>query len=354
MIHMEKVSAQYALLGDDLEVISNVILHIDKNNEIIDIEESSKEIRNGLLVMPGLFNAHVHAADIGLRGVKSNSLAELVGLNGIKHNFLREQSKSHLNKSIAKSYEEAIISGTLGWSDFREGGIEGLSTYPLRSKYFSAFGRPTLEDMDKLPYNINIGFRSIRSFSKDHMISISEIARKQGRKVFMHASESKKIREYSESHLGVSDIQWAISHMKVDALVHLTHIAKAEIPLMVKSNTGGILCIRSNKFTQSGEPPVRDLVNSSITLGIGTDNAMFFPLSLWDEIRELRKHNIDSERLLSMATVEGARLCGFDWGIKMGNSNLMALAIEDNIPQTKIKEWLVKNGNKVLIQASWI
>ena len=353
MNETEQLPAQFALLGEKLEVRSNIILHISKEQQIIEIEESSNNINNGLLLMPGLFNAHVHSADIGLRGVASTGLERLVAPGGIKHQYLEGLSKQQLSEAINQSYNEAVGSGTLGWSDFREGGVEGYQMYPLKSRFFSAFGRPTLEDIGNMPDYINIGLRSIKSFSQDQMLKMAEMTEKEKKKLFMHASESKKIREFAELKYGESDILWAVNKLKVDTLVHLTHINREEIMLMEERGTGGVLCIRSNRFTQSGQPPVRDLITSSIKLGIGTDNAMFFPLSLWEELRELGKYSNDSEKLLKMATVEGAGLCGFDWGIKRGNSNIISVVISKKVSHTNIKEWLVVNGNKGLVQSIW-
>ena len=45
----------------------NKILDIDEENRIVEIDEQRREIKNNFLLMPGLFNAHVHAGS-GPRG----------------------------------------------------------------------------------------------------------------------------------------------------------------------------------------------------------------------------------------------------------------------------------------------
>ena len=80
-----------ALTGNDLRVLENVKIIVDDNNRIIEIDESNKEIKNNVVLIPGLFNAHVHAADIGLRGKAFGSLNELIGKGGIKHGYLKNR-----------------------------------------------------------------------------------------------------------------------------------------------------------------------------------------------------------------------------------------------------------------------
>ena len=71
---INRIRAKYALVGSDLDLIENVDVLINHKNEIVEIEELSQNITSNTLIMPGLFNSHVHAADIGLRGIGGYSL----------------------------------------------------------------------------------------------------------------------------------------------------------------------------------------------------------------------------------------------------------------------------------------
>ncbi len=310
---MDPIFAKYAIVGDDLQVLENVRIYLDDRNQIIEIEESNNEINNNIALIPGLFNAHTHAADIGLRGVTSRNLHELVGRSGIKHKHLKDMTNDQLQQALKLSFEEAVNSGTLGWSDFREGGVDGLYSYPLeQSQYHLAFGRPSQNELNDLSMFSNFGIMDVGAYSEETMKILSKNINRKIQKLFIHASESLDLRDAWISKHGESDIIWSIDMLNPDAIIHATHADMGDITAMSESNTGVIVCLRSNQFTNAGIPPIENLVESDLVLGIGTDNAMFSRLSLWDEFESLKNH-IEPERLLSMGTIEGASLCGVKW-----------------------------------------
>lgn len=339
---IKRIRARYALVGSNLDLIENVDVLLDHNNEIIEIEELSLDIKSNTLIMPGLFNSHVHTADIGLRGIDGYGLSELVGPQGIKQRHLASLTDDQLNESILLAYNEAIGFGTLGWSDFREGGLSGLKPYPVNSSQTHIpFARPEIGKLESLPEFANIGIRDVDAYSELVIQQLTERARKSGKKVFIHISEDIKLREEWIRRHGSTDLIWAIDNLKIDAFVHLTHANGEEIEVMELHEVGGIICLRSNVFTKSGVPPIKSLVESILTLGIGTDNAMFSKLSIWKEMNALSQYDIESSRLLKMATVDGAKLCGISWGLEKELSNLIKLSIPNYVEKIKLKDWLV-------------
>lgn len=350
---MDSIDAKFGIVGSNLQILENVRIWVDDENRILEIEELDKEINNNLVLMPGLFNAHVHAADIGLRGVESGDLRELVGRDGIKHRYLKELTKENLRSSLNLSFQEAIHSGTLGWSDFREGGNDGMKPYPLNnSRFHLAFGRPRQNEINDLSSYPNIGIMDVQAYPENEMRSISKNINREIQKLFIHASESLKLRNSWISDFGTSDIIWAIDVLNPDAIIHATHADEEDITQMYKSKTGVVICLRSNEFTRAGTPPIKKLIESKLKLGIGTDNAMFNRLSLWEEISELKNH-INPDRLFSIATVEGASLCGIEWGISVGNSNFLEFRIPNDIRGSDIKKWIINNGTEKDILEIW-
>ncbi len=79
-------------------------------------------------ICPALFNAHTHigdsvAMDISLPG----SLEEAVTPpNGLKHRILGKTRPDDLVRAMRASIGSMAVSGTAGFADFREGGIEGV------------------------------------------------------------------------------------------------------------------------------------------------------------------------------------------------------------------------------------
>ena len=350
---MDPILAEFAITEKDLKVLENVRIHLDDNNRIIEIEESNREITNNIALIPGLFNAHVHAADIGLRGVESRNLGELVGKGGIKHQYLEKLTENQLRNSLLQSFQESVNSGTLGWSDFREGGLEGIKPYPLdSSNYHLAFGRPHQDELDDLSLFQNIGIMDVKAHSEEDMKKISESMDRNTHKLFIHGSESLELRKSWISAHGISDINWAINVFHPDAIIHVTNADEEDIKEMFKSKIGVVICLRSNQFTNAGQPPIEALVQSDIIMGIGTDNAMFSRLSVWDEINSLKNY-VEADRLLSMATVEGASLCGIDWGISNGKSNFLEFRIPNHIQVRDLKKWIIKKGSEKNILKIW-
>jgi cytosine/adenosine deaminase-related metal-dependent hydrolase len=341
---MKKLYFQYGLIGDDLNLIENVILQIDERNRIVTIEEISTPIKNSQLVFPAFINAHVHAADIGLRGVKRTSLAKLVGPNGIKHMHLSNLSPKEIEGAILASQQEAIHHGVLGWADFREGGIQGLQDYPV-GDHFIPFARPNLSEMDLLPEFAQLGLRDVKQFSEPELFEITQLAKEKDKQIFIHASEDNDLREYWQNTHGETDIIWSIEHLNVDTCIHLTHTNQEDIQVMESKGVNGILCLSSNLFTGCGIPPINELLDAKLQLGIGTDNAMFGKLSIWEELHVLSRETDDYTRLLNMATVEGASILGFNWGITKGNSNFLSVSLPKNIESLDLVKWIVTNGN---------
>ncbi|MCY3410273.1 MAG: amidohydrolase family protein [Candidatus Heimdallarchaeota archaeon] len=320
---------RYALLGKNLDLVENIIIDLDENNQIIEIQELNHEVRDYSLLIPSLFNAHVHSADIGLRGVERKTLAELVGPGGIKAKYLSSLDMNNLGVEIAKSILEARIHGVQGWSDFREGGIMGIEPYSLIDPHFRAFARVNSEDISSLPRHIHIGLRDVIQFSEQEMYKIAAMKQKKNKILQIHAAEDIELLNQWKLEYGSSDVIWAIRELGVDTIIHLTNIDEHDLDLLVRTDTAGVICYRSNLFTRAGIPPVTDLINSGIVLGLGTDNAMFHSLSLWEELKSVATlvPTGYERRLLSMATVEGAETAGLKWGVSEGSDRFLSISL---------------------------
>ena len=136
------------LYGKDLTLISSTNLKISqgvfkkiKPNIKPSVNESSYDCE-GLLIIPGLINAHTHIGDsIGKDiSLDSNVDAKIHPIIGAKQKILRETKPSHLANFMKNTCLSMIRKGTTTFVDFREGGLDGvlalkkvLSTIPIRS-----------------------------------------------------------------------------------------------------------------------------------------------------------------------------------------------------------------------------
>lgn len=339
---MRSIYAKYALLNDELEIKQNIIIHT-KDNRIKQIEHSPNDVKNNILILPAFFNAHVHFADIGIRGVEEKNLAKLVGAGGIKHQYLQGLTNDELLRNYRRARKEAIEGGVLGWADFREGGISGLHPYIKEQHHnFIAYARPSLNTIDNLPKGVNIGFRDVNALSDEAMIKISRKAKSEGRKVQIHASEDYELRKLWIDKYGKSDIKWAIDELSVDAIVHGCYASSDDIRVMQETGTGLITCPTSNLFFNLKLPPLKEIISKypDIPIALGTDNAMVNQLNMFKDMRLLREEGIVSSTIVKTATMNSAKLNTVDWGIQQGNSNFIGVQIPNGLKENQIFDFI--------------
>jgi cytosine/adenosine deaminase-related metal-dependent hydrolase len=117
-------------------------------------------------------------------------------------------------------------------------------------------------------------------------------------------------------------------------LVHNTFTTKADVSYaeeqakLNKQNLFWCLCINANQYIEAAVPPVELLRKQLVNIVLGTDSlASNRSLSIWDEIKTLRKHvpEVQLEEMLKWATFNGAKalkmedsLGSFEKGKKAG------------------------------------
>src|SRR6266705_361504 len=99
------------------------------------------------LIVPGLWNAHTHLGDAIVTQEMKGTIEELVAPpHGLKHRVLAKAKDAAVIAAMRSAMTTMLRTGTTGFSDFREGGLNGLkllyasvSAVPLRG---AALGRP--------------------------------------------------------------------------------------------------------------------------------------------------------------------------------------------------------------------
>ncbi len=354
------IHSRYALVGDSLELMENVELVIGKNLEILDISETTKVEKETTVLLPSFFNAHAHAGDYGLRGIKPNDLSILVGPEGLKVKYLTSLSDQRLRLNLENFNYESSILGIGGYNDFREGGVQGLTPYlesPLLKKkvkkagyrtkitgfegieaknsieetldYFLPFvqilGRPKdLEELDLVLDIGGLGIRDLYAYNMEDLFHMAKTVEKRDSHFQIHAGEDPKLTERSNIENGMGDIQFCAENLKPNAIVHGNHGTIEDYRALKEGNIGLILCPRSNIFTKTKLHPY-DLIQkaglSPLQIGIGSDNAMFHSPVMWKDIKAIFDNSSFSAReILQMATVGGANISGFkNWSLEKGN-----------------------------------
>ncbi|MDO5843714.1 MAG: amidohydrolase family protein [Methanocorpusculum sp.] len=301
-----------AFTGDDFE-FENVEIVVE--NGIIK-EICPKNKKSDRWIFPAFFNAHTHVADTVAMDTKvDRPLAELVSPpDGIKHKILNSTSDDVLARAISETLLFMKNTGTLGFADFREGGVNGaelLKKIVPKDMTSMIFGRDGGEFVSD-----GLGMSNAKGRAGEE--KIVEEARKAGKFFAVHAGEAD-----------TKDIDTALS-LEPDLIIHATNFSKKQIHEAADKNIPIVLCPRSNWIlgvTNSAEkPPVKEMLEAGCTLYLGTDNVMFVEPNMFKECAFLHTvYRVDVNQVMNMAT-QGFSLAGIKNTIVEGNkANLTVL-----------------------------
>lgn len=351
------------LYGKDLEYVrnANVVIEndifkkistepIDSDGDVYDAE--------GLLMIPGLINAHTHIGDSIAKDVASDrGLEERVHpVSGIKRSVLNESVKEHLAAYMKSSVLSMLKHGVTTFADFREGGIDGINLLKEsvgemeircvglgRVEYY--FDAESVQRNDELPNNVlrdaelvitacnGFGISGANEYSDNALRYFRKTAREHGKLLAIHAAETVDAYNYSLKHFGKSEISRIVEHLLPDFVVHMTNATDVDMQTLAERNIGVIICPRANGVLGAGIPKVANMVKHGCKVAIGTDNVMlnspdlFRELDyLWKVCRALENNFLSARELVKMVTVNAANILRLD---KLGfiEENMFADAV---------------------------
>ena len=309
---------------------------------------SAGEVRElpGMLLSPGLINAHGHAAMSLFRGM-ADDLPLMTWL------------EKHIWPAEAKWVDEAFVrDGTdLAIAEQLKGGITCFSDmyfYPKiasdcvhNSGMRAQIAIPILDfpipgassadeairqgielfgDLKHHPrIKITFGPHAPYTVSDANLEKIRVIAEELDAAIHMHVHESAFEVQQSVEQTGERPLarlgRLGLLGPRFQA-VHMTQISEDDLALLVESNTSVIHCPESNLKLASGFCPVERLWQAGVNVAIGTDGAASNnDLDLLGETRTaamLAKAvsgsvtALDAHRALRMATLNGARAMGLE------------------------------------------
>lgn len=299
------------LCGEDFEVTKG-FLEVEEGI-ITRIGEGSPGARDFIdlkrgIVCPAFTNAHTHIGDAqGMDRGTYIPIQDIVGKDGIKFHVISNPER--VKKGIEYSLEEMKNSGTSAFCDFREGGIAGsrllkdaLSSTSIDGKIL---GRANGESLDGLIDVANgVGISSVADYSDEELREIRRKTEKSGKLMAVHSCETE------------DDLAHALKY-DPDFLVHLTNMEEGSIEQLARKKIPAVICPRANANLGVGIPPVKDIMQSTLT-GIGTDNVMINTLNMLREMefafkvtRGLyRDHAFDARDILRAATINGRKILG--------------------------------------------
>ncbi|KAF1074249.1 amidohydrolase family protein [Methanogenium sp. MK-MG] len=292
-----------ALLGDDFDERNVRIVVTD--GTITSIEEISRVPDRW--IFPGFFNAHTHLGDTVAMDIDAaGAIGDLVAPpDGLKHRILRAASPRFCVEAMSASIQTMARTGSFGFADFREGGINGVRYLQEANADCSLdaaiFGRDGGETV-----SAGLGISSTRHYGEE-LTRIIEGARAEGKQIAFHAGEKDS-----------TDVETALS-FDPDMLVHCTHVSAAHIRSIADAGIPVVICPRSNwrlgVTSSSQNPPVHAMIEAGVELWLGTDNVMFVQPDMAAEMAFCHYvYGIDAKKILTMAT-GGAQIVGRNYAI---------------------------------------
>jgi 5-methylthioadenosine/S-adenosylhomocysteine deaminase len=162
------------------------------------------------------------------------------------------------------------------------------------------------------------------SCTRELLEKVGELARERGVMIHTHASENRTECAMVEQESGLRNINYLESvgiAGKHVALAHCVHLSNDEIRALKSAGTNVAHCPSSNLKLGSGIAPITKLLEEGVSVSLGADGAACNNrLDMFTEMRTaalLQKalHGpqvLPANRVLRMATIDGARALGLD------------------------------------------
>lgn len=348
------------------------IIDIGKNEEIIKKYTSKKEIdADGMVVLPGFINSHTHAIHNLLRGGLSQDRNLYDWLFNVLYAGLNQYSgidaaiaaKLYCVESIRSGITTTIDNADWGMVDeLAENTIETYQKYGIRATYARMFSdkdpksegslfealekkEPTIIHAPNYIEETSKAISSIERLMKKYhasaegrisvwpspgivhfvtiegMLEALKLAEKYDVMVSTHLAESP-----ADAMLdGVSATQYLsyIGYLHKRLLAgHCVWLDDRDIRLLKKYDVKVSHLPVSNQYLASGIAPITKMINYGITVSIGTDDCNcnesvnmisdMKHVALLQKVKNLDSGAITSEKVLEMATIDGARAVGME------------------------------------------
>jgi 5-methylthioadenosine/S-adenosylhomocysteine deaminase len=295
------------------------------------------------LILPGLINAHTHAAMALFRG-----LADDLPLEEWLNNYIFP-AESRVNGDFVYwgtrlAVAEMLLSGTTTFTDMylfadrvakaaAETGIravvgEVLYDFPSPNYGPPAAGLEFSEDLclawqDHPLVRVAIQPHAVYTCSPELLLQCGELAEKYDTRLIIHLAETAREVKDCQTRYGATPVGhlYRLGLLNHRLLAdHAVVLSGADRMLLTASGAGVAHCPESNMKLASGIAPIADLLRRGIPVGLGTDgcasNNNLDLIQEMDTAAKLQKvHSMDPTVLpaptaLGLATRGGARVLG--------------------------------------------
>jgi len=314
----------------------------------------------GLVVIPGLINAHSHIAMTRLRGCANDlPLEEWLFGNIIKREDTFTPEDVYYGSLLGML--EAVSTGTTALCDmyFKLDSIakaaEQIGIKINLTNAITSFdenedlceNRATIENLSimkdyadsRLVKGVN-GIHGVYTSYPRAWRHMKDMADENGQHMCVHASETKTEHENSIAKYGATPIGALANNGVLDiptVAAHCVWVSDEDMEIMKEKNVTAVHCPSSNLILASGVARVKKMLDMGINVALGTDGAasnnsldMFSEMKLASMLQKgttLDSTAVSAYDALKMATVNGAKALQLESGmIKVGyNADLAVL-----------------------------
>ncbi|MFT5356450.1 MAG: 5-methylthioadenosine/S-adenosylhomocysteine deaminase [Polyangiales bacterium] len=307
----------------------------------------------GMLVLPGLIQAHVHLCQALFRNM-ADDLPLLPWLKERIWPFEAAHDMASLKASAELGLAEMMLAGTTTILDMgtvhhqdaiframKRSGIRGISGKAMMDvgadvpKGLRESTRASLRNSIELAERwhqsadgrLEYAFapRFILSCSEKLWRKVAKAAEERGLRIHSHIAEHAEERKAVKKILGMDDVaalfEYGVAGPHV-ILAHGVQLRKTEMRRLAKAGTRIVHCPSANLKLASGIADVAGMREAGIVVAIGADGAPCNNrMDPWTELRsaallaKVRRDdaaNLPAREALELATIDGARALGLD------------------------------------------
>jgi len=359
-----------SVLHPDFSVTEGDVLVDREAGEILavgDVEGGDDELdAEGCLVMPGLVNAHCHAAMTLLRGYADDKPLD-AWLQEDIWPAEAELGTGDVRAGTELALVELIRSGTTAFADmyFQVPEVaEAVAEAGLRARLGHGVVTVGKDDEQAIEDNeeslevarefdgaadgrIRTAYmpHSLTTVGEEYLREFVFQAREAGVPVHFHANETTDEVDPIVDERGVRPLEYAEDVGLLedgDFLAHGVHSDETEIELLAESGASVVHCPASNMKLASGMAPVQAMRDAGVTVALGTDGAASNnDLDVFDELRDAAMLGklqtgaadaVPAEAAVEMATGGGADALGFDSGRVEAGANADLAVVDFSAP----------------------
>ncbi len=321
---------------------------ISQTGKVVDVLSIKAERTldaHGKVALPGLVNCHNHVAMTLFRGIAEDKPFDEWWRETIWP-LEQKLKRSHVYDGALLGCLEMIKSGTTFFADMyfhedavaeaaKRSGLRAVLAPGIIEAGSSQMGRRMLKEAIKVAreyhgcadgrIDIRLGPHTASTCSPELLKEVRKAASELKIGLHIHLAESKSMAEAVTKSFGLSEVEILekVDFLNPDVLAaHCIHVSKKDMQTIKRHDVKVAYNPVANMKLASGIAKIHDLLRLGITVGIGTDGAacnnsfdMFESMKFAALLQKARYADatvLPAEKVLRMATIEGAKALGLE------------------------------------------